>query len=257
MGNLLMLNLLLLLTLLANPEVRVRLPQSSSSPENNHHVGHGGGWCRTPDYLSKGFMGAISKGDVKTADSLTNANTNFNQIIKYRCNDSDQEFETTPLIWAVQGGHLEMVEYLLRHGAYVNLYPTARGSGTALYWAAIHGKLSIVRVLLKYGAIVDEYKDGETAFLAAASECPGTAVLRELIAAGADIHAVDNGGRNAVMRAAFQRNEKAVKLLVRLGVEACSADRESQTAIDLAKELDEDDPASKAIVTFLKQKCHQ
>lgn len=52
--------------------------------------------------------------------------------------------------------------------------------------------LSVTKILLRHGARVDDRDDGgETALLIAAQRENGPAVIQELTAAGADIHAVN------------------------------------------------------------------
>ncbi|KUL85866.1 hypothetical protein ZTR_07323 [Talaromyces verruculosus] len=64
----------------------------------------------------------------------------------------------TPLYWAVNNGHREMVELLLEHGARVNFKD--RSMLTALHIAVIGQNRDIVRVLLEHGARIEA--KGET-----------------------------------------------------------------------------------------------
>lgn len=65
----------------------------------------------------------------------------------------------TLLNWAAAFGTLEMVEYLLEHGADVN-----RGlKSSSLHYAACFGRPNIVKLLLQYGADPDlRDEDGHT-----------------------------------------------------------------------------------------------
>jgi ankyrin repeat protein len=57
----------------------------------------------------------------------------------------------TPLIWAAQGGHIEIVNLLLAAGADPNAIP-ARWPAPPLIYAAIYGHLEVVKALLKANA---------------------------------------------------------------------------------------------------------
>lgn len=57
---------------------------------------------------------------------------------------------TSPLISAARRGHLEVVKVLLAGGANINLIDY--GVGTALYWAANDGQLEMIKFLIDHGA---------------------------------------------------------------------------------------------------------
>lgn len=62
---------------------------------------------------------------------------------------------TTPLFFAAQGGHLDVVKILMKTGASVDT-PSADG-GTPLFVAAQGGHVKIVRELLDCGANVNAH----------------------------------------------------------------------------------------------------
>lgn len=67
-----------------------------------------------------------------------------------------------PLSYAAYNGHLEVVDYLLKHGAEVNA--TTENGSSALFFAARFGHIEVIRLLLKNQAdpkIVNE--NGDTA----------------------------------------------------------------------------------------------
>jgi serine/threonine-protein phosphatase 6 regulatory ankyrin repeat subunit A len=122
--------------------------------------------------------------------------------------------------------------------------------------AASLGDLASIKALLKHGARVDDRNEGgETALLIAAQRKNGPTVIRELVAAGANIYAVNNFGHNAVMLAAWQHEEDNVKVLVDLGVAPCARDDDGKTAIDQAKSNLNEDPGKQEIIAFLQEKC--
>jgi ankyrin repeat protein len=109
---------------------------------------------------------------------------------------------------------------------------------------------------LQHGAIVnDGGSDGETPLLRAAERPNNIAVIKELIAMKADIHAVTDAGNNAVMLAAGAHRADAVKFLVELGVDPCAKNDDGETAIDQAKSNRNEDPGKHEIIAFLQEKC--
>ncbi|HKR95820.1 MAG TPA: ankyrin repeat domain-containing protein, partial [Candidatus Angelobacter sp.] len=97
--------------------------------------------------------------------------------------------------------------------------------------------------------------DEETAFLEAAQRGNGLAIMEELVRAGANIHAVNDLGDNAIMLAAWQHHLENVKLLIRLGVDPCAKSNDGETAIDMAKTNLNDDPGKQEIIALLQEKC--
>jgi len=168
----------------------------------------------------------------------------------------------TPLTYAIQAkndsyacSHSdEMTEYLLAHKADPNL--RARRGVTSLHMAAAASDVSSLRILLKHKARLEDRTDrGETALMVAARQNKGFLLIQELVSAGADVHAVDNFGNNAVMLAAWQHHLDAVKLLVRLGVNPCAKNKDGKTAIYQAMSNTNNDPGKQEIISLLQHKC--
>jgi ankyrin repeat protein len=76
--------------------------------------------------------------------------------------DKDVDVKNTALMLACGEGHLEVVKYLVEHGAKVNM--KNNNNGTALMFASQEGNLEVVRFLVGRGANTnDKTKEGETA----------------------------------------------------------------------------------------------
>ena len=90
------------------------------------------------------------------------------------------KLKRTPLYYAAMGGHLEVIQLLLDHGADVNAQKEDRW--TALHLGVLFGHVQVVEVLLKRGA--DPHartKKGETPFqLASSSSRNHTQIMRLL-----------------------------------------------------------------------------
>jgi ankyrin repeat protein len=212
------------------------------------------------------LMVAIWQGDIETVGKLLNSGATVNALVPLDCHDGDKPLLTSPLFNAIlakdalrfhthgQNRHgQEMVEFLLDHGADPSLLAQ---NSVPLHMAASLGDLDSIKALLKHGARIDDRNEGgETALLIAAQRENGPAVIQELVAAGADIHSLNDLGDNAVMLAAWQHHLDTVKLLVDLAVDACAKNNEGETAIDQAKTNLNEDPGKHEIIAFLQEKC--
>jgi len=213
--------------------------------------------------IHRPFMVAIWRADLDSITKQIDMGADLNTAVPYDCTDSVPKDETTPLIYAIQANVLSsfqerrhrVVELLLQKGADPNLsIPPQSISPLAI--AASAGDLSSVRILLNHGAHIDTRDaDEETAFLEAAQRGNGLAIMEELVRAGANIHAVNDLGDNAIMLAAWQHHLENVKLLIRLGVDPCAKSNDGETAIDMAKTNLNDDPGKQEIIALLQEKC--
>jgi len=100
----------------------------------------------------------------------------------------------TPLLAAVQNGHVRVVELLLEGGADANIEASNLMGWTPLYLAALHGKKQIARALLTAGAHVNhpmsllKRKYDSTSPLNVAANCGDYRMVKLLIEAGADVN---------------------------------------------------------------------
>jgi ankyrin repeat protein len=132
---------------------------------------------------------------------LMQAGADINQTDKYYDENGkkyDKSYHNTPLIQAVIDNDQELVESLLRAGANVN-YDQDQGI-TALYFASASGNLNLVKRLLDAGANATTKFYYEASLLHSAihdadientaDEATRLEIIKLLVAAGADIHAV-------------------------------------------------------------------
>ena len=154
--------------------------------------------------------------------------------------------EMTPLLWAAWRGNVDVATYLIRHDANTE----ARGSRgmTALMMASANGSLAIVDELLRKGVDVNASTAGQpdscgagspsklfadarwTALTSAAGSGYG-AIVRRLVAAGADMAVRDRSGRGVVAYAATADRSEALEALLDLGARIDVANVGSQTAL--------------------------
>jgi uncharacterized protein len=128
---------------------------------------------------------------------------NLNQIRKFvkRVDDLDKidyEYESTPLIYAIEHGNAEIIAELLNAGA----SPSANGiADTPLTAAVGASQVSTLNLLLEAGADVNvPIEDGITPLMcAASSNCLRCVEL--LVEAGARINDIDSDGETAYDKA--------------------------------------------------------
>jgi ankyrin repeat protein len=142
--------------------------------------------------------------------------------------------ETNALTRAAEGGHLNLVRFLVNRGADVNAVD--QSGMTALMHAAERGHFEIVELLVKHRADVNAVnKDGKTAWMIACNDDISTylaknvdktnvltraakgghlGLVRFLVQNGADVKAVDNFGMTALMHAAERGHLGVVEFLL-------------------------------------------
>jgi ankyrin repeat protein len=137
----------------------------------------------------------------------------------------------TPLHLASGKGHTEIVEFLLNHGADIEL-ETCTGHTPMMLaaWYAGDGKYETIKVLLEHGAKANrKNKDGGTA-LHRAAMYSGKEVINLLISYGADVNAREEYQITPLHQAAMLKNIDAAKALIENG-----ADIFAKTYYDFSK----------------------
>ena len=157
---------------------------------------------------------AVKSGDAAAVKALLQAKADGN---------SAEADGTTALHWAVRRGDLATVDLLLKAGAKAS---TANRYGvTPLYLASANGDAVTVARLLDADADPNtSLPDGETVLMTAA-RTGNIAVIKALVARGANVRARERRkGQDALMWAAAENNAAAVTALIEAG-----ADRDSRS----------------------------
>ena len=138
----------------------------------------------------------ISKGaDIEAKDKSGNSlihfsSTRFLSIVQYliekRNIDKDIKGyeERAPLHHACNGGHLQIVEYLISKGA--NIEAKDKNKKTPLHYACYKGHLQIVEYLISKGANIKAKDSSENTPLHYASKMSQTDVVKYLLSNGAN-----------------------------------------------------------------------
>jgi len=177
------------------------------------------------------------------------------------------ELGRTPLIYAAESGHTQVVSLIILYQADVNVTDSqgwspimfavtaAHGlqddvsclsallrakaqpdtkacSGvTALLLACVSGSLPMVQSLLDYGADANIAGQDGVAPLALASDSGHVEVVSALLSASASVDMADRSGRTALMSASALANVDLVAMLLKAGADPCAKTVDGRTAL--------------------------
>ena len=162
--------------------------------------------------LEKPIHHAAYKGDLKKVKEIIDRDPNQINV------QDAQGF--TPLHLASAKGHIEIVEFLLNHGADIELEIFNRD--TPLLVAARYaryGQYETIKTLLEHGAKVNHKDKHGRAALHDAAMYSGKEVINLLISYGADVNARDEHQSTPLHQAAMLNNIEAAKALVEHGAD--------------------------------------
>jgi ankyrin repeat protein len=146
--------------------------------------------------------------------------------------EAKDRYDSTPLIWAAQNGHVAAVKLLLENRA--NTEAHGRLGWTPLMWAARNGHLAVVKLLLETKADIEARdKHGYTPLICAA-QCGHEEVVKLLLEHKAGIDSRGNYGSTALSEAATGGHLAVVKLLLDEKADVESRDWRGQTPLSWA-----------------------
>jgi ankyrin repeat protein len=149
------------------------------------------------DDLSEELLAAVNRGSYEQVKALIEKGADVNY--------------TRPIL-AVRT-NVEIARLLIEHGADPQITP-ARGYGLHPFWSAVeHGSLSLLQALTSKG-IDQEQLDKLLIFAAQKDQ---TEIALHLIARGANIHAKDEVGHNALVYAVNECNQELIDRLKKKG----------------------------------------
>lgn len=165
------------------------------------------------------------------------ANQNKNNLVLFNSFKASLQENATELknklLEASKTGELSEVITLLKCGAYIDA--TDENKKTPLMWACQNEHPDIVAYLLENKADTElKDKKGTTAIMFAAQRNRSTIILEALINNDADINAIDNHGDNALLHTCKNCNTITAKWLINNGTDINAANKHGDTALALA-----------------------
>ncbi|XP_078502047.1 histone-lysine N-methyltransferase EHMT2 isoform X4 [Lissotriton helveticus] len=149
-----------------------------------------------------------------------------------------EEDGSTCLHHAAKSGNLEMLKYLLSTGQ-VDVNAQDNGGWTPIIWAAEHKHIEVIRMLLVRGADVTLQDNEHNICLHWASFTGSAEIAEELLNAMCDIHAVNFHGDTPLHIAAREGYTECVKLFLSRGANPEIRNKERDTPLDLTAENSE------------------
>ena len=137
----------------------------------------------------------------------------------------------SPIYWAASNGYADIVALLLKNGAPVDL--TAREIGTPLIGAISGGFVEVARLLVKQGADVNRLLDQRDTPLIQAVRLGKPETIKFLLESGAKPNLATTDGHTPLMHAVLSGQAAAAALLLENGADAQLKNPQGQTAMDL------------------------
>ena len=147
----------------------------------------------------------------------------------------DDDQQATPLLWAVEKDHREIIDYLLQLGADIN----AQGQQgvSSLHRAALLGNESLVKYLLEHGAKVNIFDNTNATPLINAAGKGHLAVVRLLLRYHPDINAQESQGKWSALHAAIlNKHADIVQLLLANGADVTAKNIFDMTPLQSARQ---------------------
>nr|XP_060499023.1 fibronectin type 3 and ankyrin repeat domains protein 1 [Panthera onca] len=142
------------------------------------------------------------------------------------------------LMLACYAGHLDVVKYLRRHGA--SWETRDLGGCTALHWAVDGGHCNVIEWMIKDGCEVDAADTGLgwTPLMRVSAVSGNQRVASLLIEAGADVNTKDKDGKTPLMVAVLNNHEELVQLLLDKGADASVKNEFGKGVLEMARVFD-------------------
>lgn len=148
--------------------------------------------------------------------------------------DADQQ--ATPLLWAIEKDHREIISFLLLHGADIN----AQGQQgvSSLHRAALLGNVKQAKYLLEHGAKVNIKDNTNATPLINASGKGHLETVRLLLAHHPDVNVQESQGKWSALHAAIlNKHADIVKLLLANGADISAKNIFDMTPLQSAREI--------------------
>ena len=172
------------------------------------------------------LLNAAKTGDLAQVKALVEAGNVEVNVIDF--------FQNSALLMAVDNKHLVVAEYLLQHGADIQL--DNKYGYTPLMQAVMRNDSKMVNMLLDKGAKIDQKNFyTELTPLMMAVDNGSMEMVELLLARKANLNLQDERGRSALMHATAARQPKLAERLQQAGADTTLKDKQGRTADDFSK----------------------
>ena len=113
----------------------------------------------------------------------------------------------------------------------------AKGTDLKVYVAAKEGQLAMLKAMLANGANVNAANANGRSALMGAVYYRNRGIIRELLSEGADVDAVDAQGKTALMIAVANQYMEIIQDLLNAGADVSVKDKKEGTALTLAEKI--------------------
>lgn len=156
---------------------------------------------------------------------------------------------------AVSAERMDILRCLVEAGAWVTKPKDTCYQGDVLVSAVLTGNVEILEYLLKHGADPKgTWPIADTTALQLAAERGDVSIMKLLLDAGADVNHRDSNGMSSLMLACKKGQQAAVEFLIAHGADSSFADGYDQTAQSFAKELTGENAAKMRVLCSGKTK---
>jgi ankyrin repeat protein len=172
------------------------------------------------------LLNAAKSGDIAQVKALMDAgNVDANVI---------DSFQNSALMMAVDNKHLHVAEYLLQHGADIQL--DNKYGYTPLMQAVMRNDAKMVSMLLDKGAKIDQKNFyTELTPLMMAVDNGSLDMVELLMARQANLNLQDGRGRSALMHATAAHQPKIAERLTQAGADTTLKDKQGRSADDFSR----------------------
>ena len=184
------------------------------------------------------LLAASSGGDLPALERLLRDDKDIDTRGSMKNTNEDEDIKITMLDAAASHNQIEIVEYLIREGANVNLQNDGE---TRLLSAAYQGQHQILELLVNNGADTNHKRfRGASALHEAVANVsaenlkPKIAILETLLSHGIDIETADEDGYTALHCAALSGNLELAKVLISKGANVNAKNNWGDNPLDSA-----------------------
>jgi ankyrin repeat protein len=159
---------------------------------------------------------------------------------------SEETYDTTPIIWATLWNQVTIVDFLIEEN--VNINHTTKKGQTALLIACEKGYTDIVISLILAGAFVNQATSKGDTPLSQACQEGNLEIVNALLEYDANINATNDIGASPLMIAINFGHNDVAEALILSGADLTIRDKNGETALDLANKSDKIIPGIKDLL---------